>query len=368
MQGRLNDVNMLISAHLPRDPLSGRPTPEAIDMAQRVARYGRLISILFIANVAERFRPLCTEAGLRRLAQRGALTPAEVDLLLRFDPGSWPYVLTTWNIASVRQAASGDGVLAGAPVGLHQTLLERLADLRGTCASVEDDLAARMPVAYPQFVQVVVDSLLFTTAPAMVDKLGGAWAVLGAVEMTLFYSGMLELSKVFLDPFDSEEYGDKSLAVIRTDTFLSENHFLASRWLRAVEEPLPWEVRQAAPCTPRARLLQLARGHPLLAPLLTRGAPPPAGVLDGLEELLLERGETVIRQGEFASSMYLVVRGECLMSVNGQRVGTLGSGQLFGERALLEAAPRIATVEAARGRELSPCRRPSGPGPGTATP
>lgn len=358
MQGRLNDVNMVLNTHLPRDPTTSKPLPEAVELAQRISRYGRVVGLLFMSGITEKFRPLSTQAGLKRLVSRNFLTSEEASLLESSQPGDWPYVLITWQMAALQEASRADGgtdkrgrpapgILTGAPAGFHLALLDRLVDLRVTCASIEDGVAARMPVAYPQFVQVIIDCLLIATVPAMVDKFGSWWAVLGSAQLTLFYAGMLKLAKVFLDPFDNEDFKGKSLAVIETATLLSENHFLAERWASAVAEPLPWKREVAVEEKPDLQhALQLARRHPVSASLFS--TPNEAWVVEGLskglEEQILSAGEVVYREGEAAYSMYLVASGVCLLSVNGQDIGCLGPGQSFGEVALLEAAPRSLTV------------------------
>ncbi len=61
-------------------------------------------------------------------------------------------------------------------------------------------------------------------------------------------------------------------------------------------------------------------------------------------------GYTLIRRGERGDAMYFLVEGEVLVR-RGQRRRTLRSGAFFGEMALLEGRPRMATVVA-----LTPCR------------
>ncbi len=62
-------------------------------------------------------------------------------------------------------------------------------------------------------------------------------------------------------------------------------------------------------------------------------------------------GETIVRQGDPTSSMFLVVEGRCVVSAHGggrasQRVAVLEPGSAFGEISLLTGEPRIATVRA----------------------
>jgi small-conductance mechanosensitive channel/CRP-like cAMP-binding protein len=64
-------------------------------------------------------------------------------------------------------------------------------------------------------------------------------------------------------------------------------------------------------------------------------------------------GETIIREGDEGSSMFVVVRGEVVVRIaSGQEVARTTAGGYFGEMSLLTGAPRTATVAAAVDTEL----------------
>jgi CRP-like cAMP-binding protein len=94
--------------------------------------------------------------------------------------------------------------------------------------------------------------------------------------------------------------------------------------------------------TPAERL-EVLRGNPIFAPL-------PQATLEqlaeSLDEVRVTAGEDVVRQGEPGDRFYLVKEGMLGVSIDGKPVQTLGTGESFGEIALLRDVPRTATVKA----------------------
>ena len=58
-------------------------------------------------------------------------------------------------------------------------------------------------------------------------------------------------------------------------------------------------------------------------------------------------GETIIREGTGGAAFYVIDSGEVTVTIGGEPRATLGPGDYFGEIALLDEGPRIATVTAA---------------------
>jgi len=65
-------------------------------------------------------------------------------------------------------------------------------------------------------------------------------------------------------------------------------------------------------------------------------------------------GETIFREGEPGEVMYVVLEGEVEARVRGQLVETVGPGGIVGEMALIDHAPRVATVTAKTDTKLAP--------------
>src|SRR5262245_33054772 len=66
-----------------------------------------------------------------------------------------------------------------------------------------------------------------------------------------------------------------------------------------------------------------------------------------MQEVSVDAGEALARVGDFGWAMYTIVEGEVeVRSADGTAVATLGSGDVFGEVALLRAGRRMADVVA----------------------
>ena len=122
-------------------------------------------------------------------------------------------------------------------------------------------------------------------------------------------------------------------ALIASGAFLPALALLTWRRLAALD---------AAAVVPADRVA-LLRSGPIFAPL------PPAIVEHlalSLEPVAVSAGTEIIRQGEPGDRFYLVGDGELAVSMDGRETARLGSGDSFGEIALLRDVPRTATVSA----------------------
>ena len=57
-----------------------------------------------------------------------------------------------------------------------------------------------------------------------------------------------------------------------------------------------------------------------------------------------ERNKTIVQEGQVGMLMYVVVEGRLAVSIQGKPVEKIGPGGVFGEMALVDRAPRLATV------------------------
>ena len=65
-----------------------------------------------------------------------------------------------------------------------------------------------------------------------------------------------------------------------------------------------------------------------------------------VEHIELEAGETFIHKGELEDDMFIIVDGQVLVHDDEREIGLLVAGEVVGEMAALDPAPRLASVTA----------------------
>ena len=78
------------------------------------------------------------------------------------------------------------------------------------------------------------------------------------------------------------------------------------------------------------------------------------------DEVHVEQGRTIIRQGDLGQEFAVIVDGEADVVKDGDVVASIGPGAYFGEVALLDAVPRTASIGASTPSSMT-C--PAWPGP-----
>lgn len=70
------------------------------------------------------------------------------------------------------------------------------------------------------------------------------------------------------------------------------------------------------------------------------------------DEVKVDAGHVLIREGEKGQEFFFLVSGKVAVTVGGKEVAVLGGGDFFGELAMLDPAPRAATVTTLEPSEL----------------
>ena len=239
IQGRLHDVGMLCAASAKRNPKHGHYEKDSNKVLDEIASMQRLMGAFCWAKFSKPFQVLVTPRGLSRMLSRGLLTRTQYQALSILDPGvgihnavvGW---LTTYVVRSFH-----DGHLLQSEATEH-VLLSKLCELRGTAAGISDILDGRMPLAYVHFVQVLVDTFLIA-APFALYVECGIWSILAVGLLTLFYSGLLDLAKILLDPLDNDEFYKDSVNM-DIGVLIREMNNGSTRFKKASEN-LPFKVQ-----------------------------------------------------------------------------------------------------------------------------
>ena len=120
-----------------------------------------------------------------------------------------------------------DGALENDPV-LREQIYIQILSLRSTTASIPDLLAAVIPLAYAHIVQILVDIFIFLSPFALYCELG-IWSTPAVALLTIFYSGLLDLSKVLLDPLDNDDFYNESVNM-DIPVLIRESNSGSTRW------------------------------------------------------------------------------------------------------------------------------------------
>lgn len=75
-------------------------------------------------------------------------------------------------------------------------------------------------------------------------------------------------------------------------------------------------------------------------------------------ETAVAEGRVLCREGEIGLEAFVIIEGRATVTVDGRAIDTAGPGEMFGEMALLDGGPRIATVTATSPMRLLVLTRP----------
>jgi len=211
----------------------GTFTTESQNLLEEIGQYSRLFHIFLWASLAERYEILTTPAGLERMESRGLLTPKQLNVLEDLNvPGDQLfYAPLEWMMIRINQSMKEGFPLSEAKPSVQGEFLRKVCQLKGHREEIESKLAGRMPLAYVHLVQILVDTFVLIAPLALYPEIG-AYSPVAVGILTFFYTGSLDLSKVFLDPLNNEKYSEDSI-FMDLGILIRESNAASVRWYSA---------------------------------------------------------------------------------------------------------------------------------------
>lgn len=230
VQGTLSSFNLMVATNVIRNQ-DGKLSREGEQLIEDMGQCSRLFHILFWASRTNRFSVLMSDDGLRRMESRGLMSTKQLEILLELDlPNDQLFSAPLdWMVIRCNQAMD-KGFLYN-DNATKSAILKDVTTLRNAFASINNLIAGRMPLPYVQFVQVLVD-LLLCVAPLALYVDMGEYSVIAVGLVALFFGGLLNLSKVFLDPLNNEEFCENSI-FLDLGVIIREANGDSTRWRKA---------------------------------------------------------------------------------------------------------------------------------------
>ena len=168
----LSFISLMLASRAERDPNTNQYTDRASKALDDVAGCIRLFNALMWASFTKKFEILLTPKGLSRMLSRGVMTRAQYECLVSIRPNkSGPqHAALQWiYIRLIKGMEEGAFPQTDTMESLCTT---KLLDLRGTMGGVRDSLDGKIPLAYAQFVQLLVDIFLVLAPFGLYPELG----------------------------------------------------------------------------------------------------------------------------------------------------------------------------------------------------
>ena len=170
IQGRLNDISLVLACMVERNPKTGLYTDRGNSFLDEVAMSSRLCHAFSWAGLVKRFNVLLTPRGLSRMLSRGVMNRSQYDTLVGADDCGPQHVTLMWIMAQIFQGMR-EGIIPK-DTAARGLLIGKVCDLRGTLGGVGDSLDGKIPLAYAHFVQLIVDIFLMLAPFALYSELG----------------------------------------------------------------------------------------------------------------------------------------------------------------------------------------------------
>lgn len=162
--------SMLCASRAERDPETNKYTPRATEALNDLASCIQLFNKLVWASFSKDFGVLLTPKGLSRMLSRGVMTRAQYDCLISIGSGGPQYAALQWIYIRAMKGVE-EGALPKTNT-MERLLSQKVLDIRGVMGGLRGTLDGKIPLAYAQFVQILVDSFLLLAPFGLYPELG----------------------------------------------------------------------------------------------------------------------------------------------------------------------------------------------------
>jgi small-conductance mechanosensitive channel/CRP-like cAMP-binding protein len=328
----------------------GTPAPELLRQLVSLLVFGLLLGILFKIELS---------VSLPALLTTSAIITAVLGLALQETLGN---LFSGIALAMERTVQVGDMIRAGETIGLVEQLSWRAIKVRtmeGNALLIPNTVASRdrlevfrrgsVPMARTMKVGLEYDQ---PPAPARAALEAAAADVQGVASLPAPAAYLVRFHDFSIE-YELRYWLEDYAHYLDVDSRVRERV-----WYRLERDGIPIAyplIRQLQyPMGPLPRhnpadlILDAVEASALFAPL---SAAERLTLAKGARLVRFTEGETVVREGEDGSSMFVIAAGRAAVSVHGdvgasRKVAVLDSGASFGEISLLTGEPRLATVRA----------------------
>jgi len=329
----------------------GTPAPELLRQLVSLLVFGLLLGILFKIELS---------VSLPALLTTSAIITAVLGLALQETLGN---LFSGIALAMERTVQVGDMIRAGETIGLVEQLSWRAIKVRtmeGNALLIPNSVASRdrlevfrrgsVPMARTMKVGLEYDLPPARGRAALeaaaADVQGVASLPAPAAYLVRFHDFSIEYElRYWLE--DYAHYLDVDSRVRERVWYRLEREGIAIAYpvIRQLQYPMGGPLPHRNPAD---LILDAVEASALFAPLSAAERLTLAG---GARLVRFAEGETVVREGDEGSSMFVIAAGRAAVSVHGdvgasRKVAVLDSGASFGEISLLTGEPRLATVRA----------------------
>jgi len=157
IQGRFNDLSLVLASNAARNDDDGKLTEGAIAALDDIARLQKLMHQLFWCSVVKRFRCLLSPEGISYLLSQKLITLDEYASLIEVGEHKLGahHACQTWLLVRVNLAVKKGDINNNSVVAFYNIFYDKLTNLRMLMARIPDMYDGRMPLAYVHFVNLL---------------------------------------------------------------------------------------------------------------------------------------------------------------------------------------------------------------------